>query len=175
MTVLTTAQQVRTKIQDYPARVIATYQGDGTALTFVLPDRNLTTASAYVPSNGLSAWVTTGATFDPTAGAVTFSTQVPAASAFQVDYFKSTFSDDEIDTFLTVGGSVIGAACQAMEALMFDSFKRSRWAAPNGQSFDDTEVLRQIGAMYGAFTAQRAQEAIAYGGFSEWGYNQGSY
>jgi hypothetical protein len=171
---LTTAQQVRTKIQDYPALVDRTYAFDGTATTYLMPDRNLTTASAYVPLGG-TAWSATGITFDPTGGALFFANVGSANSAFRATYTRSTFSDDEIDTFITAGGGIIGAACQAMESLMFDSLKRSRWAAPNGQSYDDTRVLDQIATIYGQLTAQRAQETIAGGGINEWGLNQGSY
>lgn len=175
MATLSTAQQLRLRIQDIPTLADRAFAGDGTATTFLLPARNLTSASAFVPSPGLSAWTPTGATFDPTGGAVAFTTVIPAASAFRLTYIHSTFSDDEIDTFLTAGGNVNGAALEAVQALMFDGLRRARWAAPNGQSYDDTAAIGLLKTLYDTLKAEQAQAAVAEGGFAAWGLNQESY
>ena len=92
---LSTAQQLRLRIQDQPTLVDVTRYGDGTAVSFPVPHRNLVSGTAWV-ALGHTAWSATGATFDPT-GQIVFSSVVPANSAFRLTYLRTTFSDDEID------------------------------------------------------------------------------
>jgi len=106
-----------------PTLADATYNGDGTATTFAMPQRNLTSASAFI-AVGNTAWSATGATFN-TSGQVAFSGVISANSAFRVTYVYSTFNDDEVDHMLSAGGSVMGGAIEACHALMFDSLRRS--------------------------------------------------
>lgn len=170
---LTTAQQVRLRIQDQPLIADTTYYGDGTANTFPLPNRNLTTASAYVP--GAGGWSATGATFDA-AGSVIFATALSANSAFRTRYTYSTFSDDEIDTLLTAGGGgVNGAAIEAVQTLMFDGLKRARWMAPDNTQYDDTAAMALLKDLYRTLKEEQADQAVAGSGIAEWGLNQESY
>lgn len=169
----TTAQHVRLRIQDIPTRIDATYVGDGTAATFALPYRNLSSGSAFVPL-GNTAWTATGATFDPT-GVVSFSGVISAQSAFRTVYVYSTFSEEEIDQFITVGGSVNGASQEAVLALMFDGLRRARWAAPDGSSYDDTAALRTLKDLYDTLRLELEDEAISGGGVESWALEQGSY
>ena len=46
---LTTAEQVRLRIQDKPIVFDSTFYGDGTATTFALGVTNVTSATAFVP------------------------------------------------------------------------------------------------------------------------------
>ena len=169
---LTSAERVRLKIADPPTLGAGAGVGDGTAVTFALPHRNLTSATAYLSTT--NGWSATGATFDPT-GAVTFAARISANSAFRVTYVYSVFSDAEVDEFLTTGGSVIGAAVEACEALMFDGVKRASWSAPDGSSYNDTGAQAHLRELHAILTAQQGDEAIAGGSTASWSLDQGSY
>lgn len=167
---LTTAQQVRLKVQDPPTLADDAYYGDGMASSFALPHRNVTSGSAFVLGTG-GQWSGTGATFNPS-GVVVFSGVISASSGFRLNYTHTVFSDDEIGHFTAVGGTVNGAAVEAIEALMFDSLKRARWIAPDGSQYDDTAAQRQLQAMWDRLHAQAADEAISGGGITSWALNQ---
>jgi len=167
---LTTAQQVRLKIQDQPLVADATYEGNGTATIHALPHRNLTSATAFVP-DGKTAWSATGCTFDAS-GFVAFSGVIAANSAFRVRYVYSVFSDDEIGHFTAEGGNVNGAALAAIETLMFDSLKRARWMAPDGTQYDDTQAQAQLRHMWDRLHQAAADDAISGGAISSWAMNQ---
>lgn len=171
---LTNAQKVRLRIQDIPAQARDTYYGDGTATTFALPHRNLTSASANVPI-GATAWSATGATFNAS-GSVAFSGVISAASAFQTVYTYSVFSDDEITEFLSDGGTIIGASLEALGALLFDGVKRAKWAAPDGSEFDDTQAMVHLRELYGILKTEQKEETAASGGeMISWAENQQEY
>lgn len=169
---LTTAQQVRLKIQDLPAIVEDTYYGDGTASAFILPHNNLTSGTAMVV--GANGWSATAATFD-VSGYVTFSGAISANTAFRVRYVQSVFSEDELGHFTAVGGSVLGAASEALESLMFDGIKRARWRGADGNEYDDTAALNYLTRLYDKIQEQLEQDAINSGGFQGWAENQEYY
>lgn len=169
---LTDAQRVRLKIQDIPAIADLTHAGDGTANTFGLPHRNLVSATAYVP--GAGGWTATGATFDPT-GYVQFSAAISANSAFRTRYVYSVFSDAEIDQWLTDGGSVVGAAKEAVQALMFDGTRRARWSSPDGTSWDDTAAIGLLKALYEKLDKEEQDAAIGTGSLGSWSLDQELY
>lgn len=170
---LTTAQQVRGRIQDYPRIFDVTLYGDGSGSAFATQDyRNLTSASAFVP--GANGWTATGAAFNVT-GFVTFSGVISANSAFRVRGVYSVFSDDEIGHFTAVGGSVPGAALEAVRWLRFDALKRAKWAAPDGTMYDDTMALAQIGALESALVAEVMDSISSDGGFESWPEGQEWY
>jgi len=170
---LTTAQQVRLKIQDPPVIADDVYHGDGRRSAYQMPHRNLSSGSAYVYA-GPTAWSATGATFDAS-GFVTFSGAIPENTAFRARYVHTTFSDDEIGHFTAVGGNVLGAAVEAVEALMFDSLKRARWASPDGMSYDDTQAQNMLLRMHEKLQAERADDAVGQGGVQSWALNQENY
>lgn len=170
---LTTAQQVRLRIQDIPAIADVTRAGDGTATQFYVAQRNLTSASAFVALGG-TAWSATGATFDST-GAVTFANVISAGSAFRMRYVHSVFSDDDIDTMIAAGGGIVGAALEAVQTLMFDGLKRARWSAPDGSSYDDTAAINQLKALYDTLKSEQEDAATEMGGVTSWGLEQGAY
>lgn len=171
---LTTAQQVRLKCADFPLLREQTFVGDGYASSFLLPHRNITTGSAYVQVGG-TAWSATGATFNAS-GMVSFATaSIPSASAVLCKYTESVFSDEEIDHFITAGGTVNGAALQALDTLFFDAAKRARWMAPDGTTHDD---IGSITALQMARDKIMAEEEIlgaseAY--FQSWAEEQENY
>lgn len=170
---LTTAQQVRLRIQDQPRIADRSFYGDGLLDTFPLPDRNLTSATAFVPA--AAGWSATGATFDPT-GSVTFAGVPSANSAFRTRYVYATFSDDEIDLMITAGGgSINGAALEAVSTLMFDGLKRASWAAPDGTEYDDTAAMRLLNDIYDRLKEEQTEQAVMQGGIAEWGLNQENY
>lgn len=174
---LTTAQQVRLRIQDIPIVANDTYYGDGTATMFLLPHRNIAGGTAYVPV-GKTAWSATGATFDPS-GYVVFNSIIPANSAWRAQYVYSTFSDEEIGHFITAGGTVDRAALQAVEALMFDSLRRARWMSPDGTQYDDTQAQAMLSRMYEQFRSAieraDAENAAAGGEMQSWALRQETY
>jgi hypothetical protein len=170
---LSTADQVRLKIQDAPLLSDRTFYGDGTAATFLLPHRNLQSATAYVPL-GATAWTATGCTFDAS-GQVAFSGVISANSAFRLTYIYATFSDTEIGQFTAEGGTVIGASIIACESLMFDAAKRARWSSPDGTTYDDTQAMQHLREMYLLLQATQSQDAIDPGGHIGWGEGQGNW
>lgn len=170
---LTTAQQVRLKIQDIPVVFDDTYTFDSSASAFNLPYSNISSASAFIAgSNG--QWSATGATFNAT-GYVTFDTAYASASAFRTRGVQSVFSDDDISHFTAVGGGVDGAAIQAVEALMFDAVKRARWMAPDGSQYDDTMAMAHLRDMYDKLNSALADDAIAGGSMGSWTMGQQDY
>lgn len=166
-------QLVRLRIQDQPLRADVTMVADGTAVSFGLPQRNITSGSAYVPGPG--GWSATGATFDAS-GFVTFGTAQSANSAFRTVYVHSVFSDTEIDQMLADGGTVLGASIEAVQTLMFDAVKRSIWKAPDGTTYDDTDAMEHLRATWRLLKDEQADtEGAAAGGMTSWSLNQGDY
>jgi len=170
---LSTSQSVRLYIQDQPVIFDDTRDFDGSATIYALPYRNLTSGTAYVPAGG-TAWTATGATFNAS-GYVEFSAVGSANSAFRVRGVQSVFSDDEIGHFTAVGGSVVGAALEACQVLMFDSLKRARWAAPDGTQYDDTAAMKQLQDIYDKLKEQQAAAQATDGGFASWAQGQGDW
>lgn len=166
---LTTAQYVRLRIQDQPKIADDTYYGDGYADTFQLPHANLSSASAFV--QGTNVWTATGCTFNAS-GYVQFSAVISANSAFRARYVYSVFSDDEISHFTAVGGDIIGASLEAVQALMFDGLKRSKWVAPDSSEYDDTAAMKLLNDLYKTFKEEQLQAAIADGALSSWAETQ---
>jgi len=169
---LTTAEQVRLRIQDKPIVFDSTFYGDGTATTFALGVTNVTSATAFVPI--AAGWSGTGATLDAT-GFVVFSGVISANSAFRVRGVHTVFSDAEIGHFTAVGGSVVGAALEAVGALMFDSLKRARWAAPDGTTYDDTAAQGQLQKLYDQLAEEIKAAAVDAGSFVSWAEGQADY
>lgn len=167
---LTTAQQVRLRIQDQPVIMDHVGTADGQAKEFALPMRAIQSATAYIHDSN-QQWTATGATVDAT-GFVAFSAVITANSAWRVRGVASTFSDDEIGHFTAVGGSVPGAALEAVKVLMFDSLKRASWAAPDGTNYDDTKAMDQLNTLYEQLQAEVSEGAIQYGGFVSWAMGQ---
>lgn len=171
---LTTAQQIRLRIQDQPTVFDdAARFFDGSANIFNLPWRNITSATAFVTTTA-GGWTATGCTFDAS-GFVAFSGVGSANSAYRVRGVYSVFSDEEIGHFTAVGGNVAGAALEAVKTLMFDSLKRANWAAPDGSTYDDTRAQDQLRALYGQITAEQQQSEAAGGGFASWSEGQGDW
>ena len=169
---LTTAQQVRLKISDPPKYSDQTFEFDGATSSYTLPHVNIANASAYVLNGG--AWSATAATFNAS-GMVSFATAYASASAFRATYEYSTFSDDEIDHFITVGGDVIGAAIEACESLMFDSLRRLRWRAFDGTEVDDTKAQQMLGKIYDVLKKEQEVNSIVAGNIDSWAINQELY
>jgi hypothetical protein len=170
---LTTAEQVRLRIQDIPRWFDLTLAGNGTAAVFDLPQTNITSASAFVPLGG-TAWTATGCTIEA-GGVVMFSGVISAQSAWRVRGMYSTFSDAEIGYFSAHGGSVAGAAREAVNVLLFDAIKRARWAAPDGTTYDDTAALSFLLALHEKLNAELSEMDIASGGFASWAEGQAQW
>ena len=168
---LTSAQQVRLKIQDAPIRANDVYYGDGQATVFNLPHRTIAGATAYTLVGG--AWVATGATF--ASGQVLFSGVISANSGFNVRYEYSTFSDDEVDHFISAGGCIVGAAKEAVEALMFDGLRRASWGAPDGTSYDDSKSIGLLSQIHKTLSDELEEEATLSAGMASWSETQANY
>lgn len=176
MAALATAVQIRLRVQDIPTLADVTRAGDGTASSFLLPQRNLTTASAFVPvgAGGGTAWSATGATFNAS-GMVSFSGAISASSAYRLTYTYSVFGDDEIDHFLTVGGNVNGAAIEAVQVLLFDGLKRASWSSPDGSTYSDVGAIGLLKDLYDILKKEQSQAAIGGGEIASWSTNQELY
>lgn len=170
---LTILQQLRLKIQDMPIVENLTLYGDGITQVFGMAHTNLTTASAYVPVGG-TAWSATACSVDAS-GIYSFSGVISANSAFNVRYVHTTFSDDEVQQFYDAGGSVLGGALEAVEALLFDAVKRARWMASDGTSYDDTSAQSHLQKMHEILSTQVEAESSGAGGFGSWALNQGGW
>lgn len=170
---LPTADQVRLRIQDPAKPAYVIQYGDGVTTRFNLDHNNITSGTAYVMVGG-TAWSATGATFN-VSGFVTFSSIVSANSGVRFDYVYSTFSDAEIGHFTAVGGSVPGAALQALRALRFDGLKRARWMGSDASQYDDTMAINELARMESALRTEVEEEAIAGGSFIGWGETQEDY
>lgn len=174
MTLTTSAQYLRVKIRDIPQFKDQTFIGNGTASVYTLASNMvLTSGSAYVPV-GNSAWSATGASFDAS-GFVSFSGVISANSAFRVTWVESVFSEDEIGLFITAGGSLNGAAIEAVIALMFDSLKCASWGASDGSTYSNTASQQAAQNLYDKLIQEQEGEAIAAGGMSSWSLSQGDY
>jgi hypothetical protein len=174
---LTTAQQVRLYIQDFPAVVDLTFNGDGQRSAFGLKQgaldyRNVTSATAFVLAAGV--WSATAATFNES-GYVTFSGVISANTAFRTRFVQSNFSETEIGQFTAAGGSIAGARLEAINALRFDALKRAKWAAPDGSTYDDTAALAALKQLYDDLMAEIAVGGIAEGGFASWAEGQNEW
>lgn len=170
---LTLIEQVRLRINDQAKAAYSYDYGDGQKVRFELPYRNVLSGTAYVSLGG-TAWSATGATFNTT-GFVTFTSPIPANSGVAFDYTYSVFGDSEIGQFTAVGGSVPGAALEAIRTLRFDGLRRARWASPDGASYDDTTVIGELGRLESALLFEIESNAIAGGAITSWGEQQESY
>ena len=166
---LTTAQQVRLRIQDIPAVADVTRTFDGSASAYPLDHLNAISGTAFVSVTG--AWTATVATFSQS-GFVTFSGIGSANSAYRTRYVYSVFSDNEIGHFTAVGGGVAGAALEAVNSLMFDGLKRAKWAAPDGSMYDDTTVLDKLWDMHSVLSEEKMQSETVAQGFESWAEGQ---
>jgi hypothetical protein len=172
---LTTAQQVRLRIQDQPRVADETRHGDGSAAIYnlnmgAMAYRNITSASAWVAGSD-GAWSATGAAFDAS-GFVEFSGVISANSAWRWRGVYSTFSDEEISHFTGVGGNVVGAALEAVNVLRFDALKRAAWAAPDGTEYDDTAAIKALEKLYEDLRDELAEAEIGSGAVISWSEEQ---
>lgn len=174
---LTTAQQVRLRIRD-PWRYAEELRvGDASAAEFKLaqgaPFSTLSALSAYVFLPAPTGWSATGGTFDTTLGLVQFSGIISANSAWRARYQWAVFSEDEVGHFTAVGGTIAGAALEAVRALMFDGLKRAKWAAPDGTEYDDTAAMRLLEKMEERLIEEIRQDPA--GGIESWSEQQAYY
>jgi len=82
------------------------------------------------------------------------------------------FSNDEIGHFTAVGGTVAGAALEAVKTLMFDSLKRAKWAAPDGTEYDDTAAQQQLQKLYEQLDEEVNEGAVDAGAYASWSLGQ---
>ena len=171
---LTTGEQVRLRIADRWRFGEEVRAGDGTAQSFKLaqgaPFGSLVSASAYVPAAG--GGTATGATFDTARGTGAVPSAISANSAWRADYLWAVFSDEEIGLFTALGGTVPGAALQAIRSLRFDGLRRAKWKAPDGTEYDDTAALRELKALEDSLKAERAGDGEPAGGIESWAEQQ---
>lgn len=175
---LTTAQQVRLRIQDPWRFGEEQLVGVGTASAFKLgqgaPYSTIVSATASIAQQG--GWSATGCTFDTGLGRVTFSASPSVNQPLLMTYQWAVFSDDEIGYFTAVGGTVAGAAREAVRAMRFNASKRSRWAAPDGTQYDDTQAMRALKELQDDLEAEVARfDEGPSGGYESWASEQENY
>ena len=173
---LTTAQQVRLRIQDNWRYAQEPRFGDGSASAF-----RLSQGAPYSTISGVAllvsttaGWTATGGGWNTGLGLVTFSGVISANSAWQAEYQWAVFSDDEVGYFTAVGGTINGAAREAVKTLMFDNARRARWSSPDGTSYDDTKSMSDLRAMYDLLVTDDEETGPA-GGIESWGEQQMNY
>jgi hypothetical protein len=169
---LTTAEQVRLRIQDPAKPFDMTVLSDGTGVRYNVPYLNIVSGTAYVAPGG-TAWSATGATFN-VSGFVEFADRVSANSAVRFVGVYSVFSDAEIGHF-TGFGSVPAAAMEAVRTLMFDGLKRARWMSPDGAQYDDVAAQAHLERMYSALKDELADENLGAGALTSWSLEQENY
>ena len=179
---LSTAQQVRLRISDTYRFGSELISGDGTASAFNLregaPYSNLSataTASIFTAAAATGWSATAVDSWNNEMGRVVFADTPSAHSGIQIEYFWSVFSEDEIDHFTAVGGSVPGAALEAVNVLLFDSHKRARWAAPDGSNYDDSKATDNLMKIRDALRAELTSESGPQGGTVSWAEEQGNF
>lgn len=161
------ADQLRLLVRDKPWLVDRTITGDGLSNSFLLPERNITTGSAFI--TGTNGWSATGATYNPS-GEVLFSSVISAYALVRLRFVASIWSDAEIADFAAEG--LYAGARRAAYELMFDSTKRARWAAPDGSSYDDTAAIRAVEKLIDVLNQQQGEEVVSAGGYAQWSENQ---
>lgn len=178
---LTTAQQVRLRIQDPWRFGEETLLGNGSGSAFKLqqgaPYSTLISATGSVFLPPPTGWTATGCTFDAALGRVAFSGIISANSAIQANYLWAVFGEDDIGFFTAAGGgSVAGAALQAVRALRFNAPKRARWASPDGTQYDDTQAMRALKELEDDLEEEviRYEEGPA-GDYASWAEEQENY
>ena len=166
---LSSAQAVRSRIQDVVRLEEKVMLGNGTGAMFWLERENVLSGTAYVAVP--AGWSATGSTFN-SSGYVSFAGPISAYSAVRFIYTYSIFSDEEIDHWLTQGGSIPGAAREAARTLMFDSMKRARWVASDGSEYDDSKGMNLIKEILDKLDEEIAAGNVIDGGIVEWAMNQ---
>lgn len=177
---LTTAQQVRNRINDpirYDTEVIV---ADGMNSTFKLrqgaPYSTIVsgTPTAYVSAAG--GWSATGGvTFDLDLGLASFSSAPAANLAINTTYQWSVFSDDQMAIF-TAQGAVPNCALLAVKYLLGDYAKRGRWAAPDGSNYDDTMAFKNLIELRSALIDETRGSEVGPLGYSvNWAESQQDY
>ncbi len=174
---LTTAQAVRLRISDRWRYGEEARAGDGTGSAFKLAQGSpfSTLVSASVQVAVAAGWSATGASCDTALGVVTFSGVISANSAWRAGYQWAVFGDDEIDHFILAGGTVAGAALEAVRSLLFDSLRRAKWAAPDGTEFDDTAAQRTLLEMENRLVEEIDRSDGPAGGIESWSEQQAYY
>lgn len=175
---LTTAQIVRSRINDMPRWENEFQVGDGSASVFKLKQGSphstisASTFTAWVPGAG---WTATGGTLEPTAGLFSFSGVISANSAVQFSYYWTVFSEDEMAYFTGLGG-VPEACLGAVNHLLVNYAKRASWAAPDGSTHNDTQALASLMQIRSALVAEiRGGELGPQGGVNSWSETQQDY
>lgn len=177
---LTTAQIVRSRLND-PVRFEAeTLYGDGTASAFKLkqgsPYSTISGGSFTANIAVAAGWSATGtAAFDPTAGYVTFGTAISALSALYCVYSWSVFSEDELSYFTAQGG-IPQAALMGVNHLLVNYAKRGSWAAPDGTNYNDTQAINALLAIRSGLVSEiRGAELGPDGTTVDWAAEQENY
>lgn len=170
---LSSAQQVRQRIQDFPRPFDSAYYADGISTRYHIGTPNLVSGSAYVQPGG-TAWSATGATFN-SSGFVDFSDRISANSAYRVVGVYTVFADDVIDERISALNSINAVALEFAYDLLFDGGKRGRWMSPDGSQWDNVGSLTAINSIIRHLELEIEKEAIQGGGFWSWAETQSDY
>ena len=179
-----TALQVRFRIRDQLRYDAEQIHGDGTASAFKLKQGRPFSVLSGTGGTGVTAsiavaagWSATGTTaVEHVLGRVIFGGAISANSAILMDYQWSVFSDEEIGWFTAVGGSVVGAALEAVRTLESDAARLARWGSPDGSTYDPTQTFANLAAMKAQLLAEKmgGEEGPA-GSMESWSENQSEY
>jgi len=176
---LTTAQQVRLRLNDPWRYAQETQYGDGSGSALKLqqgaPYSTIISATASILWSANSGWSATASTIDAALGTMVLDGVISAHTAIQMDYQWAVFSDDEIEYFTAAGGDTRGAALMGVRTLMGNAWKRARWAAPDGSQYDDSKAMQNLMRWESALIAERTVEDGPAGSFVNWAETQADY
>lgn len=133
--------------------------GDGSTVKFRLSHKKVRDDSLVIAVDDLS---TTDYTFDDGLGIVTFDNPPESDTTISMEYEYSAFSDEELEEFLDVEGSIDGAVLRCIEILLVDSARRFDYSAGRSelkpsQVFSNLKELREI-------YKEKVKEGDDYGG-----------
>ncbi len=177
---ITDAQGLRRAIGDIHQRVVEVPTGDGLASAFQLdsfPIASGTAQSIAGSATVIAPYGSLTATWNFNYGLITLNGVPSANSAIGTAvYYHSTFSDEEIDRYLSANGSDLQAATlNVVQDLMGDAWKRAKWAAGAGVSYDDSEAMKRLQAWYNTIWQSIRENYGSSPGPLAWSETQADY
>jgi hypothetical protein len=174
---LTTAQIVRSRLNDPFRYGSETLVGDGTASGFKLlqgaPHSQISGASLTASVSVAGGWSATAtAQFDITGGYLVFNTAIAPSNTIFCAYQWATFSDDEL-AFFTAQGGVPEATLAGVNFMLVNAAKRNSWGAPDGTTVNDSQILSNLLAMRSALIDEiRGASVGPVGDYNSWAETQ---
>lgn len=145
----TNLQLLRKELADPYKSAFDQNSGDGETTVFKLSHGNVKDDSYHIYVEDSEQTETTHYSIDLEEGTITFVAPPTDGDSIEVTYQFSAFSDDELNEFLTLEGSVNGALLKCIDILLMDSARRFDYAVGRAdlkpsQVFDNLLRLRKV-------------------------------